>query len=463
MNRHNNILHSLPLIGALAVLVSFAGCISNEEIKNPDLESVQVTEFRLEDNDNPLLKDTFFSIDHRKGLIYNAKLLPKAFDMDSVKVGLAHYVNTEIKFVIAGKEETIGSNDSISFKGWKEGITLQLTNADKQMHKEYRLEIRCYDYDPQSYTWEVLAGSEIPDLTNSKRVLFRYTNERVYLFAAFKDETSAIYVVSKDNLSSWQKVAVNTPLGLIKDVTISERGRAYLINEDGQLFESDGDLTNWAVANAEHFFHSILGCFITPGSTSETVALIVKGATPSEEYFYALGNSTTALGEKVPDDFPRESISSLAMTVSHHPMLLLTGSLSATPSEEERSGVWTTTTGLDWLLLPAKEENKLPASKDSKLLMYDASLGELYCIIPANLVAKEPSMRIFISSDRGATWQEGNASLMLPPSSSFGIRGGDLGGYIEENQRMILFGGVLSDATFPRNIWSGYPRIKTGK
>ena len=135
MSLHYKIVTKIAFCSLFLGTLLLGGCISPKEIKNPDLESVQITSLRIEDKDNPNLKNTFFSIDHREGIIYNAHLLPKDLALDSVKVVLARHSDAQVKFTIGGKQETSGNNDSLSFVNWKQGVSIQLSNSAKNMNK----------------------------------------------------------------------------------------------------------------------------------------------------------------------------------------------------------------------------------------------------------------------------------------------------------------------------------------
>ena len=70
--KHRSIQHTLSSALGLLIFLFASSCISNKEIQNPELTTVQVSSFVLTSKSNPTLEKVFFSIDHAKGKIYNA-------------------------------------------------------------------------------------------------------------------------------------------------------------------------------------------------------------------------------------------------------------------------------------------------------------------------------------------------------------------------------------------------------
>lgn len=459
MSLHYKILSKIASCSLLWGMFFLYGCISPTEIKNPELGSVQITAFRIEDKDNPDLKNTFFSIDHRKGVIYNAHLLPKDLALDSVKVVLSRHTDAQLKFIVAGKEETPGSNDSLSFVDWKKGISIQLSNPTKEMFKEYKVDIRTYSYDPQTFNWHRAEGTQLPALADVKKLLLREHQDQLFLFVGTTSGSTEIYKRGKEATGNWQKINTSGLTGIVKNCTIAPDGTAYLLTDHFDFLVSSGDFTRWSSANIGQYIFAILGAFTEPGEKVSTLALVLREAPDNKLHFGVLKGATFSSGEPLPADFPVENFSPLHLNVAQHPMLLLVGS-SAKSGVLQKAATWTTTSGLDWLRLPTQEEEQMEASLHAPALIYDRELDRIYSFIPADFTTATPQMKVYFSDNKGLSWMMGSGALMLPPAE-FGIRSNNLVGYMGKNHTLYLFGGILQNGTLPTDIWKGTPRIYT--
>lgn len=459
MSLHYKIVTKIAFCSLFLGTLLLGGCISPKEIKNPDLESVQITSLRIEDKDNPNLKNTFFSIDHREGIIYNAHLLPKDLALDSVKVVLARHSDAQVKFIIGGKQETSGSNDSLSFVNWKQGVSIQLSNSAKNMNKEYKLDIRTYSYDPQTFNWQVVSGAQIPNLTNVKKLLLKEHQDKLLLFVGNTANKTVVYASSKSNPSQWTLINTTGLEGSVKDVTITPLGVACLLTENNDFYLSSTEFTEWASANIGSSVVSILGSFVEPGEKKSTIALILRNGSTNKLHFGTLEGSSVVSGELVPEDFPIENFTSISMKVAQHPMLVLVGS-HLKNGTSQKAQTWTSTSGKDWLRLPSPEGSNLGVSVHEPVLLYDETIGRMYCLFPAHFAEANPQMKVFFSDDKGVAWTEGNGTLMLPPTP-FGIRSKHLVGYFATPHTLYFLGGMLQDGSIPVDVWKGTPRIYT--
>ncbi len=461
MTWHYKMADKVAFIALLFGMLFASGCISPTEIKNPELESVQITSLRIEDKDNTDLKNTFFSIDHRKGIIYNAHLLPKGLMLDSAKIILTRHVDAQVKFFVGGKEEMPGSNDSIALVNWKNGIRIQVSNPTKNMFKEYQLEIRTYSFDPTTIDWQPLAGATLPTMSDAEKLVLQEYQNKLFLFMGTSAGTTSIYTTQKDTPLVWTKVNTIQPIERVKSAVIAPNGTAFLLTRSNEFLTSTGDFTQWSSANNGASFTDLLGAFIEPGEREPTVAIIHQNATQNKPYFAVLKGSELIQGEAVPSDFPRNVLPSLRLNVALHPMLFMVGSAQNASGASESARVWTTTTGLDWLRLPSKGDTQLPVNSVPPTLLYDESLGRIYMVLPANFAEAEPTHQVFYSDDKGNTWVRGDSSLMLPSTTLFGLRSHNLLGYVGDAHALYLFGGVQKDGSIPSDIWRGTPRIFT--
>ena len=140
--KHRSIQHTLSSALGLLIFLFASSCISNKEIQNPELTTVQVSSFVLTSKSNPSLEKVFFSIDHAKGKIYNAQPLPYGTQIDSVKIKVGIQTPATFKLLIDGKEIERSAADSIYLRDrWNKEITVEVTNKEKALKKSYTVQI----------------------------------------------------------------------------------------------------------------------------------------------------------------------------------------------------------------------------------------------------------------------------------------------------------------------------------
>ncbi len=413
-----------------------------------DMTSVLITHFQILDNDNPILKNTFWSIDQKRGLIYNAKELPVNFKMDSVKVDVTRSPNADISFYVGDALIRVGENDSLSLKNWKNGIKIQVKDTKSSKQKDYHLNINQYSYDPQSYIWTKLKGKTIPSYETSKGFWTKVVGDNVYLILQEQSGDLVFYKTSKKDLDFSHRIVLPTEAGEIKNITASEKA-IFLLNKNGDLFSyliEENKLEKMVVKESDILLMDILG--FCGQEKKSFLSLLVKQN--DRFYFARYMNNNIEIGENVSSDFPRKNLETILLEKANSKFLILTG---------EKASIWTTTTGLDWLILPKKEKKELPSTIGKKIFINNTTEDILYCLIPANDVQEKSEMAIYFSKDNGVSWDLGITSLCLPQDKEFLSRGKGLQGFFLEKHSIILFGGKTRLGNFPRDIWEGIPQL----
>ena len=123
MTRTIQSLHRYLLLAvALLPLISLPSCQRKSIVEDVRIESVLISELKMSDKSVPELEKTLFSIDHRKGLIYNARPLPKGTKIGTVKLKIVASPDALPKVYIGGVEQpSMSGLDTVNMSKHAEG------------------------------------------------------------------------------------------------------------------------------------------------------------------------------------------------------------------------------------------------------------------------------------------------------------------------------------------------------
>lgn len=457
--------NTLPALLALMLLAT--GCFEDKKVTTNNVVSVQITAFKMESKNLPELGKTFFSIDHRSGRIYNAVPLPYKSSFDTVKLTLSVYGKNNIKVLVGGEERTSFGTDSVKLAGWEKGMEIVVSDKDSTMTKRYRVEINRYEFDPETFVWGRADPLGFPDMSGVAQVdyfsSFQADNEGRYL--CYKGDRTDVYSVSYPNRNT--PIVLEPAEGLLhaKDVVYiagSDADYRYaLINEaqNGSAEKLSLSLSAWkqfgesaalSVEVKDPSLYKLIGGFIKPGERYPSAAVILR---QEGSLYFGLasvenGNAITIKrGEPVPQAFPMESYGRLLRTQANYPLLLVAG--GKTTQGSYVAGVWSTTTGLDWLCLDRPQEHALPVMEGQPLFLYDREADSYYYIAGNKM----------LSSKDAVIWHEMNRELALPEGDF--REGGRFApvGWIAPGHRMWLLGGKTSQGEWKQEVWRGFPKI----
>ena len=460
--KHRSIQHALSSALGLLTFLFASSCISNKEIQNPELTTVQISSFVLASKANPDLEKVFFSIDHAEGKIYNAHPLPYGTEIDSVKISVGIQNLATFKLLIDGKELERSAADSIYLRDrWNKDITVEVTNTEKGLKKSYTVQIQKQLNNPDSYYWMPVITGQLPDLSG-KETLFCRSDKDLYIFASQGGNTQLYHAPT--NTLVWEEITTTTLSGkVVTSAVASAEGVLYAILGEAPhqtcMVSLDGG-KQWLEENRINNGSILLGAFKERGQSQPTLCMIEQDPS-GKNYFACLpGNGVYKRGEEVPEDFPMSGHSTALFEVAHHPLLVLVGAKTASGKPSRLT--WTTTTGLDWLTpTPQSEQELLPAFEGAEaplLIPTSSNKGLLYCVYPASHTPQRGAT-IYSSKDQGVTWTVRKSALMLPDETlPFGGYG-KLFGFAREELIFFLFGGKKADGSLDRTIWEGRSSI----
>ena len=441
----------LLLAVALLPLISLPSCQRKALVEDVQVESVLISELKMSAKSVPELEKTIFSIDHRKGLIYNARPLPKGTKIGTVKLKITASPDALPKVYIGGVEQSSTSGlDTVNMSKYADGVRIVMHHRkNTSLTKEYELKINVYDRDPYTHTWTKSAHAAPATATNENIVLSRLVDngEAYYYFARTATERH-LWRASHKEPELWQEVTIPTMLDSpIMDIAEQGGSDAILcLQESGQatIYEHQGG--KWNQSNALPGRASyLLGNLYYRG---ENTPLVAVKSTDGVHF-------GSERGIRVPKAFPLEDNARLSFTVEHHPVAFLIGGSVA----DTTALVYTSSNGRDWLTPhDAKVVSKIWPSNLPGAMIYEPQDQTILLVKPAARPkhAEQPVMRVYVSLDYGTVWQPLTEESILPAlyydKSQTQQRG--LALYRGDDGRIYLFGGLKGGAP---TLWIGQP------
>ena len=441
----------LLLVVALLPLISLPSCQRKSLVEDVQVESVLISELKMSDKALPELEKTLFSIDQRKGLIYNARPLPKGTKIGTVKLQITASPDALPKVYVGGVEQpSMSGLDTLNLSKHAEGVRIVMQHRkNASLTKEYQLKINIYDRDPYTHTWTKSAHPAPATATSEDIVLSRLVDngEAYYYFVRTATEKH-LWRASHKEPELWQEVTIPKTLDSpVVDIVEQGGGDAiFCLQESGQatIYEHQG--AQWSQSNAIPGRPSyLLGNLYYRGENKPLVAV----KTADGVHFNSEG------GIRVPKTFPLEQNARLSLTIEHHPVALVIGGSVA----DTTALVYSTSNGLDWLTPhDAGVVSKIWPSNLPGAMIYEPKDQTILLAKPAARPkqAEQPAMRVYVSLDYGTIWQQLTEESILP--SIYYDKGQQhqqgLALYRGDDGRIYLFGGIKGGAP---TLWIGQP------
>lgn len=441
----------LLLAVALLPLISLPSCQRKSLVEDVQVESVLISELKMSDKSVPELEKTLFSIDQRKGLIYNARPLPKGTKIGTVKLQITASPDALPKVYVGGVEQpSMSGLDTLNLSKHAEGVRIVMQHRNNaSLTKEYQLKINIYDRDPYTHTWTKSAHPAPATATSEDIVLSRLVdNGEAYYYFARTATKKHLWRASHKEPELWQEVTIPKMLDSpVVDIVEQGGGDAILcLQESGQatIYEHQG--AQWSQSNAIPGRPSyLLGNLYYRGENKPLVAV----KTADGVHFNSEG------GIRVPKTFPLKQNARLSLTIEHHPVALVIGGSVA----DTTALVYSTSNGLDWLTPhDAGVVSKIWPSNLPGAMIYEPKDQTILLAKPAARPkqAEQPAMRVYVSLDYGTIWQQLTEESILP--SLYYDKGQQhqqgLALYRGDDGRIYLFGGIKGGAP---TLWIGQP------
>lgn len=452
--------HILSTLSVVLLLLSVSSCREKKRFAEPDIRSVQINSLKLSARSVPELAKTFFSIDHRKSLIYNAIPLKRGTVLDSVAFNVLTHDYNNIEVRVGGVAVPKSPKDSVYMRDYVKGVEIAISNEKHKMSKVYRLQLAIYDKNPYASEWTVeQAAPEHNKHQEGLKSFFRTTPHGHYYLYAPATGTASLYSASLQTPSLWTLRGM-LPEG-IRQMTVLDAERLILKKEDGSLvlWRISSSTTEPLNIKAE----ALLGTIHYPNSTETRPALVLKDA-QGVSRFAVLNLSASPAdrivwGEVMPEHFPLRDMAEFPGVVEHRQVLNLLGGFDAQGKASQN--LWSTTTGLDWLSPQTAEADCLPAFANAPIISYHPKHKIHICIAAGSTVSSTGALRIFVSNDRGVKWQEVAVPGELLPEQMKGKNfGAGMGLYSSSDGMMYLFGGWTNEMGMEKSLFIGKPAFR---
>ncbi len=380
------------VICLLLLSFSVSSCLKDDTNTNFSPNAV-VMAFEL---DKVLGVNYIFTIDQLRGQIYNQDSLPVGSDtiIDRILItklsvaGIATVRNSDNT-----QDSILNISDSLNLVGTMEKpFKFKVWAPDLLVHKEYSLEVRVHQQQPDSLTWgeNPWTTTFAPSITGIQKSVV--LNNEIFVYGP----NSPVYKTDVTNGKTWSSATVN---GLPNTELTS------LIHSDNKLYATVANSTdaytstdgiNWTLAN----LGNDIVTFIAPISNIITAIKTVDNV----EHFATTDGSTWNIGEVVPQNFPRENISSTAsVTSTGVDNVMIVGNI-INPTENDTATVaWAYMVGQDWAPMVATTQTNCPKLENPSIMYYGGS----YYIFGKGFEA-------IYKSIEGRAWTKVESMFLLP-------------------------------------------------
>lgn len=393
-----------------------------------------------------------YAIDQKLGVIYNPDSLPYGTLLDTVAITLT--------FASSGVQKvTVTTPDSIQGYIWNQTDSINLskrpikftTVAYSGVQKEYTLDVRIHQVDPDTIVWNKEVS--LPEIGSTKVLLTttgQSNKQQFYTFIAKQNQVLLYTSDAKSPLSWTKQSTTNLPQNTDISSIIQFNGTFYCIDDLGAAYSSVNGIAWTKVQNSKKII-SILG--ILPTNTTGKDLLLVTVNENGGNYF-AKGETLASLetiqeisgyvlSNTVPNDFPLRGAAATTNVSSNKSlnMLMLVGGTSPSPSKTALSYTWlikNTSSGIE--IAPFLKKAPFVGGAGISSFLYN----DLFYVLDTN--------KFYTSSNWGEVWQRAPRKQDL--NSSATIRSGETL-IVDTENNIWIFGGISKTGTYLNDVWKG--------
>lgn len=336
----NKFLYTIWSLMLFTIILS--SCIKGENEEYEYSTDASVRAFSIDTINGKKYK---FSIDLLNNRIFNADSLPYLSDTLLHHFAIDTFTVTGYVFTGDTVLKTPAYTDLTKAMNGKDGIMFTVFAADGRTSKNYRLDVRVHQQDPDSLTWGLLKdvpqgfamaalGDNYKVLSNDEELLIFNGNEQCVYHAALGDGTG--YTWNVDNLNG-------VPENVIWSSALRFGNKLYVNTDNGEVYGS-ADGVNWTKAEA-------LSGNVKTLLVGMTKRLLAIQTIDGKDYFCQTEAEDVAwsTGVEVPEGFPTEQIeSTLTITSTGVEKATITG---MPLTHEDEVVPWFTFEGNEWAAL----------------------------------------------------------------------------------------------------------------
>lgn len=291
---------------SLYIILAFTACNSDkpEDQSTEVYSSAAVTAFSLQKNDKVLvgLDSVRFTIDLKKGLIYNADSLPRGTRVNRLLVSITSSASTaELTFrKYTGRDTTVNylesTTDSIDFSHGP--VQLKIVSADKTTSMTYSIKVNVHNMEPDSLYWTRAAVKNLPSSFNVPAAQKTVKQGDTFYCLTSNGEQYCL-ASTKQPEANWNLESISFPFTPAVEEFSSNDDTFFILDNEGNLYKSGDKCNTWQKVDGFQWIN-ILGGY-------NGQALGVKRV--GNDYYYT--SYPAGVDTKVDSDFPVTGTSQL--------------------------------------------------------------------------------------------------------------------------------------------------------
>ncbi len=436
-----------PLSLAIALsLLLFASCLGSSDRDIEYSPDAQIYAFSLSSRADTLnlLNGTAFTIDQVAGKIFNKEPLPYLFHVDSVVISITGSPSlyspfTQIQFTVepnnpAGEDSTYFWNQSDSV-AVNRLLKITTTAQNGETKRGYDFQLNIYQQDPYILSWEKKSNYLSSPPTEQKTILL---NDQFITY--YKSSGTARAVSTSNDGETWSTVDLEGfPATAQLNSLLASGNAAYALDENGDVYGSDGMGIAWSRIPTDHAVQAIYG--ILPSATNGVILVAVND---NGTLRFALTDdfSEIRLMNNIPSGIPVSGFTSASV---EHPdsysarYLVLAGGLRE--NDTPNNAVWLLQEKDDKITYPSDPATISTAG--SSLFYYDK---RLYLM---TLSLGDEKNSFLISDNFGLAWTAAEENQAFPE----GFTPRTNATVITEGNNIWVFGGISSTQTRLVDAW----------
>ena len=338
-----------------------------------------------------------FTIDQVNRKIFNIDSVPFSADTIINKILITTFSTVSgSEYFMTGDTAFHWKNDSLDLSNTMSGLKgvpmlIKVYAPDALHHREYEIEVRRHQQDPDSLVWgkTITSFSKKDFAGKQKSAVWKES------LVILTSNTAAYVSTVPEGKSFESKNISGLPSNIKLSSLTSYKDMLYIVAEDGKVFSSE-DVVLWKESSLSGNVITLLTCFPNAIAGIVSDGGVYKFATTDAD-----ATEWAKTGKNVPEHFPLEEISS---TVFKSNTGLWKSMLVGKTTTGDRSTVpWFSFDGENWADLATTSDYHLPAMEQPSIIHYN---NKLY--------AFGGKFKGFYSSDDGLVWKPVTKKVKFP-------------------------------------------------
>ncbi|GAB6012295.1 DUF6242 domain-containing protein [Viscerimonas tarda] len=395
-----------------------------------------------------------FAINQVTGTIYNPDSLPYGLKPRKVKLTLTFneayggVSKFEIHVPDSADFYEWNSTDSVDFSKMP---VLFRTVAPYSNVKEYKIDLRIHQIDPDTIVWQQMPDFEAED--GKQKVL---TLNNTFYAYSLSGSSASLFTTSSANLLWENKALQNFPLSTIIESICIMGNSFFAITEEGDSYSSvDG--ISWEKQNNGENVLAIYG--VLPSTKAEDDLLLVAlkqsdgknyyGTTKDLKTIDVIANVSSSPNDaSIQAGFPVKGFSAITNynRGGHYNLLIVNAGLNA--DGKDLNSTWLVRKSAEGLEMAPSVKNPFFAGKGTSAFLYNNYLYVLAKVSENGAVKN----KLFYSKSWGEIWgavpgKQATDPAMLVRSEQSVI--------VDDKNYIWIFGGISKDNAYLKDSWRG--------